>query len=321
MVAPIALYPDTLLGDILMAATYPLEVVEASRWLQNPDNAALHGDVLVVALQKASWDPSVKTLIAFPQVLRMMDSNLDWTEQLGDAFLANQSAVMDAVQRLRQRAQSAGNLHSTAQETITWDGPDSVIAPAEPQTVYVPVYDPAVVFGIWAYPEFPPDYFPGYFGDVGIDAFGFGWFGFGIVAPLWGWDHWDWRGHRMVVDADHVRGFDRHPQAGGVWAHNPAHRQGVPYTTPALRDHYAAAPGRLGADEARGFAPAASPQAAPRIAPQAPPSFESFGSGADVREEEDRGRSSRMSAPSFESHAPSSMPRGGSSPSVGRSRR
>ena len=119
LVAPIALYPDPLIAQILMAATYPLEVVEADRWLRIPANAALKGDALTAALQQQPWDPSVKSLVPFPQLLRMMDSNLHWTEQLGDAFLAQQADVMDAVQRLRQRAQAAGSLASTPQQTVS----------------------------------------------------------------------------------------------------------------------------------------------------------------------------------------------------------
>ena len=118
MLAPIALYPDDLLADVLAAATYPLDVVEAARWLQDPQNAALKGDQLFAALQQKSWDPSVKSLTPFPRILRMLDANLEWTEQLGEAYLANPAAVMDAVQRLRRRAQLAGRLVTTSQEIV-----------------------------------------------------------------------------------------------------------------------------------------------------------------------------------------------------------
>lgn len=116
MLAPIALYPDPLIAQILMAATYPLEIVEAHRWVQDPNQAALAGDALAAALTNESWDPSVKSLVAFPQVLAMMDGNLDWTERLGDALLADQTAVSNAIQRLRQRATAAGTLNTTQQE-------------------------------------------------------------------------------------------------------------------------------------------------------------------------------------------------------------
>ena len=127
LVAPIALYPDPLIAQILMAATYPLEVVEADRWLQIPGNAALKGDALIAALQQQHWDPSIKSLVSFPRFLHTMDANLDWTEQLGDAFLARQANVMDAVQRLRQRAQAAGSLASTPQQTVSTEDQEIAI--------------------------------------------------------------------------------------------------------------------------------------------------------------------------------------------------
>jgi len=120
MLAPVALYPDPLIAQILMASTYPLEVVEADRWLQEPANAGLKGAQLMSALDQQPWDPSVKSLVPFPQILRMMDSNLDWTERLGNAFLADQAAVMDSVQRLRQRAEATGELMSSPQQTVLW---------------------------------------------------------------------------------------------------------------------------------------------------------------------------------------------------------
>src|SRR5580698_9318133 len=130
LTAPIALYADPLLGQILMAATYPLEVVEAHRWLQDPANAALKGDQLVAALQQQSWDLSVKSLVPYPQILQMMDSDLDWTERIGDAFLGQQQAVMDSIQRLRKRAAGAGALTSTPQQTVSTEDQDIQIEPA-----------------------------------------------------------------------------------------------------------------------------------------------------------------------------------------------
>ena len=119
LLAPIALYPDDLLGDILMAATYPLDVVEAARWVRDPNNALLSGDQLVAALEKQDWDLSVKSLAPFPRILRAMDDELDWTARLGEAFLADQAAAMDSVQRLRQRALAAGRLVSFPEATVT----------------------------------------------------------------------------------------------------------------------------------------------------------------------------------------------------------
>ena len=147
MLAPIALYPDELLGDILMAATYPLDVVEAARWRQDPRNASLKGDQLIAALQQQNWDPSVKSLAPFASILRMMDAKLEWTERLGEAFLADPKAVMDAVQRLRRRAQIAGRLVSGPQEIVqTAQGEITIEAPT-PEIIYVPVCDPSLIYG------------------------------------------------------------------------------------------------------------------------------------------------------------------------------
>ena len=160
MLAPIALYPDELIGEILMAATYPLDVVEAARWLQDPRNASLKGDRLLEALRQQDWDPSVKALTPFPSILRMMDAKLEWTERLGEAFLADPKAVMDAIQRLRRRAQFAGRLYSMPQEIVRTAGEEITIEAPSPETVYVPVCDPSVVYGAWPYPAYPPDRFP-----------------------------------------------------------------------------------------------------------------------------------------------------------------
>jgi len=156
LLAPIALYPDQLLAQVLMAATYPLEVVQAARWVQ--ENPNVKGDALDQALRDKNWDPSVLSLTAFPQVLAMMNDKLDWTQQLGDAFLANQAQVMDTVQKLRAKAQEAGNLVSTPQQTVVNQGPEIYIEPAQPQVVYVPVYDPYVIYGPWWVPAYRPWY-------------------------------------------------------------------------------------------------------------------------------------------------------------------
>ena len=160
LLAPVALHPDQLLGQILMASTYPLEVVEAARWVEDPNNARLKGDQLAAALQGKDWDPSVKSLAPFPQILRMMDDRLDWMQKLGDAFLAQQNEVMDSVQRLRRQAEEAGTLQSSPQQTVTTQDQTITVEPANPNVVYVPVYDPTVVYGAWPYPDYPPYYFP-----------------------------------------------------------------------------------------------------------------------------------------------------------------
>ncbi len=253
LTAPIALYPDDLLGQILIAATYPLEIVQADRWVKDPANAALKGDQLTAALVPLPWDPSVKSLAAFPQVLKMMDGNLTWTEQLGDAFLAAQPAVMDSVQRLRQQAEAAGKLQSTPQMAVSTVGGACVIAPPDPTSVYVPVYNPNDVYGAWAYPDYPPDYFPGYFPGVEIGPLGFGWFDVGIVGALWGWDSWDWGGHRINIDGGRFNAMNRDRPAisSGAWQHDPSHRGGVPYRDAAVRARFQ---GAATADRtARGF--------------------------------------------------------------------
>jgi len=158
MLAPIALYPDSLLSQILMAATYPLEVIQADRWVKA--NPGLTGDAAVRAAQNQNWDPSVISLVAFPQVLDMMDQKLDWTQRLGDAFLGQQAQVMDTVQGLRARAYQAGNLRSNQYLSVQQSGPTYIVQPAQPQVVYVPYYDPNVVYGAWAYPAYPPVYYP-----------------------------------------------------------------------------------------------------------------------------------------------------------------
>src|SRR5882762_6958915 len=198
LVAPIALYPDALVAQILTAATYPDQIVEADRWLQQ--HTDLKGEQLGQEVDKQPWDPSVKALVEFPSVLANMDKNLSWTSSLGDAYVNQQQEVMNAVQAMRDRAQKAGNLNSTPQENVTQQGQTIVIQPADPQVVYVPEYDPWLVYGepigIW-----PGWYsYPGlYFARPGI-AFGFG-FGIGYFGGFgWGWHHWDsdW-GHRSVI--------------------------------------------------------------------------------------------------------------------------
>jgi hypothetical protein len=219
-----------------MAATYPLEVVQADRWLRDANNAALTGSQLDDALAQQPWDPSVKSLVPFPQVLHMMDNNLSWTEQLGDAFLANQDAVMDGVQRLRQKAQAAGKLQSSSEEVVTTQGSDIVVQPADPETVYVPVYDPDFAYGDWSYPDYPPDYFPNAFTGVGTGDLGFGWFAIGVNTPLWGWNHWDWSRRHINVDGNRFNNINGHrpPVASGEWHHDPSHRYGVPYRNAAV---------------------------------------------------------------------------------------
>jgi len=311
MLAPIALYPDELLGQILMAAGYPLEVVEADRWLEDPNNAALRGDDLAAALDQQSWDPSVKSLVPFRQVLHMMNGQLDWTESIGEAFIADPSAVMDSVQRLRRQAEAAGKLRSNADEIVTDQNGEITIEPANAQTVYVPDYEPSVVYGPWIYPDYPPYYFPDYFDNCAFDDFGYCWFPIPIILPLWGWDRWDWGHHRLDIDRGRFTGLNRgHPPVGGdVWEHDPAHRRDVPYQQPAVRAQFQGAPTSSEVVRtSRGY-PAAPPAQVPAN-PRVPPTMESYGQGEVVRMQAERGASSRASMPSYQPRSTGGFPRG-----------
>ena len=201
MVAPIALYPDSLVAQVLAASTFPAQVVEADRWVQ--DHPDLKGDALAQAVDQQNWDPSVKALTAFPSVLANMDKNLSWTSSLGDAYYNQQQDVMDAVQVMRQKAQDAGNLKSTAQQTVQDQGSTIVIQPADPEIVYVPAYNPWLVYG---YPVAPWPYWyptPGiWFGGPYL-SFGVG-FGVGFYGGYgWGWNNWGTNWHNHVVVYNH----------------------------------------------------------------------------------------------------------------------
>jgi hypothetical protein len=264
MMAPIALYPDALLAQILMAATYPIEVVEAARW--SKDNPTLKGDAALAAVKDKGWDASVASLVAFPQVLQMMSSKIDWVQNVGDAMISQQSDVAASIQRLRAQARTAGTLKTTPQQTVVEQPPSAgappdtppaiVIQPANPEMIYVPSYDPSTAYGPWPYPDYPPTYFPpsprwGY-GPAALGglAFGVGMAVGGAFLGGWGWGGgwgggWGWRGW------DSWGG--RHSWAtyrGGRWAHDPAHRHGVPYRHAAERErfgqHHPGAAGRAG---------------------------------------------------------------------------
>ena len=328
LLAPIALYPDPLLAQIMMAATYPLEIVEAERWVQDPNNSRLRGDGLAAALQQQTWDPSVKSLVPFPQILVMLNSRLDWTQAIGNAFLAQQAAVMDSVQRLRAQAQAAGTLQSGPQETVSADGQNIMIEPANPDQVYVPYYNPSSAYGSWANPDYPPTYFPpppgyGYTAGSGI-YFGIG---VGVLAGLWGWDRWDWMHHDIAIDPERYNGINsyaiahdhRPAYSGTIWQHDPAHRVGVPYVNQAVQQQFERAP--AGSVDARrdfrgfvasggatgsylGAAPSVERQTAAPVfnavvRPPAPrpmaPAFASVGRGPEVRAQSQRGQASRQS--------------------------
>jgi Protein of unknown function (DUF3300) len=251
MLAPIALYPDALLAQALMATTYPLEVVAASRWLDDPANKNLSGDALAQALGSQTWDPSVKSLVPFPQVLGMLNGKLDWTQQLGYAFATQQADVMDSVQRLRQQAQVAGYLKTTEQQTVVVEKTTIVIQPANPQTVYVPVYNPTVVYGAWPYPAYPPVYYPPPPGYVVGNAFVAGLAfatGVAVVGSLWGWAQPVWHGGHggygsVNVNVNHYNSINVNrppinspawrPPAGGGAGGRPVRPPGGPVGAPA----------------------------------------------------------------------------------------
>ena len=230
MLAPIALYPDALTAQILMASTYPLEVVEADRW--RSQNVQMKGNELDTALQNKSWDPSVKSLCHFPDILKSMSDKLDQTRKLGDAFLGQEEEVMATVQELRGKARDQGNLKTTNEQKVIVDNDTIMIEPANQEVIYVPVYDPAYVYGPWWYPAYPPYYWyypPGFYSAAYI-GFGPGIF-FGFNAFSWAW--FDWPVHRVHIDINRTRGFNhlrgRRDDIGGVWRHNPQHRKGVAY--------------------------------------------------------------------------------------------
>jgi hypothetical protein len=245
LVAPIALYPDTLLANVLMASTYPLEVVKAERWMN--ENSKLKGDELKAAVEKQSWDSSVKALAAAPSVLQMMSERLDWMEKLGEAFLAQQLDVMDSVQRLRALAYDRKKLSTSEQQVVSVKQEQSrqiiSIDPATPDTIYVPYYEPAVVFGDWPYPDYPayPYYwgYPGYIA-AGVIATGIAFggayaLGRWATGGYWGGDGY-WGGSRVnwgggAIDVN---------RGGRVehWAHNPAHRQGARYNNANLQQRF-----------------------------------------------------------------------------------
>ncbi len=225
MLAPIALYPDDLLSNVLMAATYPLDVVEAERWRSDPANASLQGDALVAALKSKTWDPSIKALVQFPDVLKMMSDQLDWTQKVGDAFLAQQNDVMNEVQVLRAKADASGHLRSNSQQTVTQDDGSYVIRPADPETVYVPVYEPSVVYGSWWYPDYPPDYW-GYPGASFVDGYFWGAAGVAIAGGIWGWNHWNWRDRHIDINVNRWNSINgnRTRVTNNVWKHDGNHR-------------------------------------------------------------------------------------------------
>ena len=274
LAAPIALHPDPLVAQVLMAATYPLEVVEAARFAK--ENAKVQGDQLNEALKDKTWDDSVKSLVYFPQVLAMMDQKIDWTQQLGDAFLGQQKDLLNAIQKLRARAQSSGNLKSSSEQKVTVEpapaaatqpaasSPTVVvqqpaqiikIEPTNPEVVYVPSYNPTVVYGAWPYPAYPPyyPYPPGYGWGAAAVSFGVG---MAVGAAVWG--NCNWGGGDVDIDVNRNSNFSKNvnrtnvaaertqkvqnrQQSGGgksQWQHNPENRRGAQYRDQATQQKF-----------------------------------------------------------------------------------
>jgi hypothetical protein len=251
LVAPIALYPDNLLGQVLAASTYPLELVEAEQWIQQNQN--LQGQQLVDAARQQPWDPSVQALVVFPDVLARLTSDIRWTTNLGNAFLAQQSDVMNAIQQLRAQARAAGQLNSNPEETIatnTQGGQTAIqIQPTNPEDVYVPEYNPADVWGPppygyyppldypdygWGFDFYPPVYIGGFFGGLGWGGWGWGcnWFGGSLFLNVGFFNHYGFRGFGG--------GFYGRGGFGGreTWVHNPAHRMGVAYPNQTVANRF-----------------------------------------------------------------------------------
>ncbi|MFZ3208101.1 MAG: DUF3300 domain-containing protein, partial [Geobacteraceae bacterium] len=268
LLAPIALYPDELIAQVLLASTYPLEIVMADRWVQQ--NSYLQGNDLAAALERETWDPSVKALVNFPSVLAMLSQKLDLTTKLGDAFLEQKEDVMEIIQELREKAVALGNLKSTREQKVVVDEDTIMIEPTDTRVIYVPTYDPFVVFGPWWYPAYPPYYFyrQSYPGVV---------FSFGIGVTLglpWGyaWAGWDWYNYNVLINVNRNIGYNRYIdrsryiqryerrgqpiRSGQVpWRHDPNHRRGVAYKDKLTAREFGQLPARSGEPrrESRGF--------------------------------------------------------------------
>lgn len=274
LLAPIALYPDELIAQVLLASTYPLEIVIADRWVQQ--NKDLKGNELATALERETWDPSVKALVNFPTVLAMLSQKLDLTTKLGDAFLEQKEDVMDMVQELRKRAADAGNLNSTREQKVLVENDSIIIEPADTRVIYVPTYDPYLVYGPWWYPDYPPYYFyPRPYPGVVFS------FGIGVTLGLpWGyaWGGWDWYNHNIFINVDRNLSYNRYinrsryiqnyerrgvPIRSGQasWQHDPGHRRGVAYKDKVTARRFGQLPVRsdVSRRESRGYISPISP--------------------------------------------------------------
>ncbi|HPE01735.1 MAG TPA: DUF3300 domain-containing protein, partial [Burkholderiaceae bacterium] len=248
LMAPIALYPDALLAQVLMASTYPADVKSAGAWVKaHPDDK---GDAAVNKVEGQDWDPSVKGLVSVPQVLVMMNEKPQWVQDTGDAFLADPKKVMDSVQRLRVQAQKAGNLKTNAEQKVATETQSGsqviIIEPAQPQAIYVPVYQPTVVYGSWMYPAYPPYYWapPPYYYPGANFAAGVIWGAavVGVANGIWGNANWG-RGD-VDINVNRYNNINVNNKMTNVsgnrtsWNHDAANRKGVPYGNASTRDKY-----------------------------------------------------------------------------------
>lgn len=240
MLAPVALYPDTVLSHLLIAATYPLEVVQAERWAST--HTELSGTDALKNVENEDWDPSVKALVPFPNLLKQMSDDLSWTQSLGEAFLQDEERVLDTVQKLRQRAYKEGSLDSMDHVEVNRDGENIVIEPRVREVVYVPYYDTRVVYGRWWWDDYPPIYWPYQGYHYSSSVFFWGprvYIGTGIYFSSF---HWH-RRHVVVVDHHHHHRFRSsrhvaHYSGAHRWEHNPVHRRGVIYRSVRARERY-----------------------------------------------------------------------------------
>jgi hypothetical protein len=227
LIAPIALYPDQLLAQVLMAATYPKQLLEADEWLQDPRHAALRGDELAQALAELEWDPSVKALVAFPQIIAIMVEHLEWTQSLGLAFVMQENEVMGRVQALRQLAVKSGRIEKVKQVTVRKEGNVIRIVSAEPDRVFVPVYNPTIVYGAWPDRNYPPVYLAPSrriareTRETLVQTVepGFEVYSYPVVRPLWGWTRPDWGNRRITIETKEYTRITRgvRPPPNNVW--------------------------------------------------------------------------------------------------------
>ncbi len=307
ILSPIALYPDSLLTQVLMASTYPLEVVEADRWAKK--NKDMKGDALAKALEAQPWDPSVKSLVNFPPVLAMMSEKLDWTQKLGDAFLAQQAEVMGTIQELRKKAEASGNLKTTKEQVVKVEKDVVIIEPASPEVIYVPTYNPTVVYGAWPYPAYPPYpyYPPGYVAGAAFMGL--------AVGAAWGyaWGHANWHGGDVNINYNQNRNInnninrDKYKQQAqqrgqggqGKWQHDASHRGGVSYRDKGTAQKYgrgSSSQAVQSRENARGRAEAGKQDMARGGADRGGSAFSGMDRGGSAtRDMSSRGSSSRQS--------------------------